>query len=319
MKKKLLTRKKILISVLLFISTIILVGVILTTYLSSKVERVEVNKNYVIDTGKEPALEDKNVINILLLGTDQYEEKLTAADAIMILTIDKINNKIKLCSLMRDLYLDPPEGYSKTNLNYTIISGGYDQILKTINTNFNLQIDKFVQVNLSSLPIIIDKLSGVEMEITEDELQYINGYIDSIDKGNNTKTEHITYAGKQLLNGTQASAYCRIRYTAGRDYRRTERHRDVLAALFDKMRDTNVTEIPGIVSGLLPLVSTNLTNTEILSLSSTVLSLGVNKIEQSRFPMDGDYEMILTDMYHLMIDIDETAEKIHKFIYSLED
>lgn len=319
MKKKLLTRKNILISVLLFISIIILGGVILTTYLSSKVERVEINKSYVTDTGKEPALEDENVINILLLGTDKYDEKLTAADAIMILTIDKVNKKIKLCSLMRDLYLEAPEGYSKTNLNYSIISGGYDQILKTINTNFNLQIDKFVQVNLNSLPKIIDKLGGVEMEITEDELKYINGYIDSIDKGNNTKTEHITYVGNQLLNGTQASAYCRIRYTSGRDYRRTERQRDVLTALFSKMKDTTVTQIPGLINDLLPLASTNLTNTEILSIATTVLSLGVNDIEQSRFPMDGDYEMILTDMYHLMIDVDETTKKIHKFIYSLED
>lgn len=175
---------------------ILLSSILPASYLSSKIERVEVDKSYVTDTGKEPALQDKNVINILLLGTDQYEEKLTAAYAIMILTIDKVNNKIKLCSLMRDLYLDPPEGYSKTNLNYTIISGGYDQILKTINTNFNLQIDKFVQVNLNSLPKIIDTLGGVEMEITEEELQYINEYIDSIDRGNNTKTKHITYVSK---------------------------------------------------------------------------------------------------------------------------
>jgi len=318
MKKKLSTRKKILITIISCTMIILLGSIILASYLSSKIERVEVDKSYVTDTGKKPALEDKNVINILLLGTDQYEDKLTAADAIIILTIDKVNKKIKLCSLMRDLYLDPPEGYNKTNLNYTIISGGYDQILKTINTNFNLQIDKFAQVNLNSLPKIIDKLGGVEMEITEEELTHINKYIDSIDKGNNTKTEHITYTGNQLLNGTQAAAYCRIRYTSGRDYKRTERQRDVLAALFDKMKDTNISQIPGLINDLLPLVSTNLTNTEIISVATTVLKLGVRDIEQSRFPMDGDYEMVLTDMYHLMIDVDDTTEKMHKFIYSLD-
>ena len=318
MKKRLTKGKKILLAIISTILILVLVGFFYTSHLSSKVERVEVDKDYVTDTGKEPIPEDENVINILLLGTDQYEKKLTAADAIMILTIDKVNKKIKLCSLMRDLYLDPPEGYGKTNLNYTIISGGYDQILKTINTNFNLQIDKFVQVNLNSLPKIIDKLGGVEMDITEDELQYINGYIDAIDKGNNTNTEHITYAGKQLLNGTQAAAYCRIRYTSGREYRRTERQRDVLEVLFNKMKDTNPTQIPGLVSDLLPFASTNLTNGEILSIATTVLTLGVTDIEQSRFPMDGDYEMVLTDMYHLLINVDETTEKIHKFIYSLE-
>lgn len=318
MKKNLSKRKKILITLISLILILVIGIITVISYLSSKVERINVDKKYVTDTGKEPAPEDENVTNILLLGTDKYDEKLTAADAIMILTIDKVNKKVKLCSLMRDLYLDPPEGYSKTNLNYTIISGGYDQILKTINTNFNLQIDKFIQVNLNSLPKIIDKLGGVEMEITEEELQHINKYIDNIDKGNNTKTEHISYAGKQLLNGTQAAAYCRIRYTSGRDYKRTERQRDVLEALFIKMKNTNATKIPGLVNDLLPLVSTNLTNTELLSLSTKVLSLGITDIEQNRFPADGDYEMVLTDMYHLMIDVDKTTEKMHKFIYSLD-
>ena len=204
-KNKLSKTILIIISVLLLISTIgvAALGISFKT-ISSKIDRVEVDRNYVTDTGLEPAVEEENVINILLLGTDKFDsETLTASDATMILTIDTINNRIKLCSLMRDTYEDVPDE-DPCNLNDVIIKGGPELTLKTINTNFNLQIDKFVQVNLNSLPKIIDILGGVGLNITSDELKYINGYIDNIDINNGTTTEHLTTPGIQTLNGTQA-------------------------------------------------------------------------------------------------------------------
>ena len=235
----------------------------------------------------------------------------------MILGIDKKNNRIKLFSLMRDLYLDLPDG-GKSNLNYTMATKGPELILKTINYNFNLTVDKFIYVSLHTLPQIIDKLGGVELNITEDELKYINGYIANIDSKNGTSTSPITSSGLQTLNGTQASAYCRIRYTEGRDFKRTERHRDVLAALFNKFKTASIVDLTSIMNDILPLVTTNLTNTEILSIATEVLSMGVPDIEQSRFPLDGKSEMILTDMYHMVVDIESTTNDIHKFLYSLD-
>ena len=318
--KKFSGKKKIIISILSVILILISIGAGYIYSLSSKVNRVDVDRQDVLDTGKELPKEASDVITIALFGSDFSElYEVSAADATMILSIDTKNNNIKLGSLMRDIYLDLPEG-GKMNLNYTILDGGPSSIIKTINYNFNLNIDKFVQVDLRRLPKIIDSLGGVEMEITEDELKYINGYIDNIDKNNGTKTEHIYSAGKQLLNGTQASAYCRIRYTAGRDFKRTERQRDVLEALFLKFKDISVTEVPGLINEILPLVTTNLTNGEIISIATKALGMGLNNIEQGRFPSDSNIiNAEITDMYHINIDIEGTTKELHKFIYSTEE
>lgn len=312
-------KKKSFFTILTIILLLILIGTSYTYYLSSKVERVSINRSDVIDTGKDVPKEANDVVTIALFGSDFSEYyDVSSADATMILSINTKNNTIKLCSLMRDIYLDLPDG-GKMNLNYTILDGGPSSILKAINYNFNLNVDKFVQVDLERLPKIIDALGGVEIEITPDELQYINGYIDHIDKNNGTNTEHIYTSGKQLLNGTQTSAYCRIRYTEGRDFKRTERQRDVLNALFVKFKDINLTEVPGMINEILPLVTTNLTNSEIISISSKALGMGLSNIEQGRFPSDSNIISAgFTDMYHTNIDIEGTTEELHKFLFSLE-
>ncbi|MCI9070866.1 LCP family protein [Clostridium sp.] len=324
MKKKLSTTKKVIISILIIFIILISLTVFAFNHLTSKIERVEIDRTVVTETGKEPAKEDEDVITIALFGTDftqneKYGNLYGASDATMILGIDTKNNRLKLFSLMRDLYLDLPDGSGKKqNLNYTMAYGGPELILKTINSNFNLTVDKFIYVSLHTLPTIIDKLGGVELNITSEELNYINNYITSIDKENGTITKKLTNTGLQTLNGTQASAYCRIRYTEGRDFKRTERQRDVLSALFQKFKTASISDLTIMMNEILPLVSTNLTNTEIISIVSKVLGMGVPQIEQSRFPLDGKSEMIATDMLHLTIDIDETTSDIHKFLYSLE-
>ena len=316
--KNISKNKKILLFILAIVLLILGLLAIYAYSLSNKVERVNIDRNDVIDTGKEAPKETEDVITIALFGSDYSEfYDVSAADATMILAIDTKNNKIKLCSLMRDIYLDLPDG-RKMNLNYTILDEGASSILKAINYNFNLKIDKFVQVDLKRLPKIIDALGGVEINIAEDELQYINSYIDNIDKNNGTNTEHIYTSGTQLLNGTQASAYCRIRYTEGRDYRRTERQRDVLNALFVKFKDISLTKVPSMINEILPLVTTNLTNSEIISISTKALGMGLSNIEQGRFPSDRNIiNSVFTDMYHTNIDIEGTTEELHKFLFSI--
>ena len=324
MKKKISKTKKVLLIIFLIISLLITGAICTINYFTSKIDRVEIDRNVVTETGKEPAKEDENIISIALFGTDfteneKYGNLYGASDATMILGIDTKNNKLKLFSLMRDLYLDLPDGSgNKQNLNYTMAYGGPELILKTINYNFNLKVDKFIHVSLRTLPTIIDKLGGIQLDITSDELNYINRYIKNIDKQNGTSTPSLTSSGLQTLNGTQAAAYCRIRYTEGKDFKRTERQRAVLNALFEKFKNTSITDLTSIMKDILPLVSTNLTNSEIISIATKVLNMGMPTIEQSRFPLDGKSEMISTDMLHLITDIDETTKDIHNFLYSLD-
>lgn len=317
--KKHSKNKKIIISVLCVLFIFICIPILYTYNLSTKVERVDINRAEIVDTGKELPKEAEDIITIALFGSDYSDYyDVSSSDATMLLSINTKNNTIKLCSLMRDIYLDLPDG-GKMNLNYTILDGGPSSILKTINYNFNLKVDKFVQVDLERLPKIIDALGGVEIEITPDEIEHINNYIKHIDSKNGTTTDHIYNAGKQLLNGTQASAYCRVRYTDGKDFKRTERQRTVLNELFLKFKDINLTEVPGMINKILPLVTTNLTNSEIISISSKALGMGLSNIEQGRFPSDKNIISAgFTDMYHMNIDIEATTEELHKFLFSIE-
>ena len=318
-KKKLSIGKKLLLGSLSLICILVLVGYIVVINFSSKINTVEIDRSFVTDTGKDFVKEDNSddIITVALLGSDYSGNEIGASDATMILSVDTKKNNIKLFSLMRDMYLDIPGG-GKSNLNYILSDYGPELLLKTINYNFNLQVDKFIHVNLHTLPLIIDKLGGVELDITNEELNYINGYIKNIDSENETITEPLYSAGRQVLNGTQAAAYCRIRYTEGRDYKRTERQRDVLSAIFDKFKNISISQIPGLINDLLPLVSTNMTTGEMLSIATKALNAGVSNIEQGRFPLDEHHYAEWTDMYHMIVDIDATTKEIHKFIYSTE-
>ena len=312
-------KKSILITLISLFSIVIIFSVYYLTSLSNKISRLDIKSEDVINSNIELPKESEDVTLIALFGTDYSDYyETSAADSTMILAINNKEKTIKLCSLMRDIYLYLPDG-DRSNLNYTILDGGIPSILRAINFNFDLRIEKFAQVDLQRLPKIIDSLGGVEINITDEELEYINSYIAGIDQKNKTTTAKLTGSGLQLLNGTQASAYCRIRYTAGRDFKRTERQRDVLNALFVKFKDTNLTEFPKIINDVLPLVTTNLKNTEIISLSSKALSMGVNNIEQGRFPSDDNIISAgFTDMYHMNIDIDATTEELHKFLFSID-
>ena len=317
-KKKMSKKKLVLISIMSLILIILIIGGVYAIRLSGKVERVNINRDDIKSTGQEPIKEESDVINIVLLGTDKSNSYDTAADSIIIATVNHVKGEIKLSSIMRDMTLETP-GYGEQNINDTMILGGPELLLKTLNTNFNLQIDKFVQVNIASLPLIIDKLGGVEMEITEEEISIINSYISSVDNMNGTSTSHITSPGIMNLNGTQATAYSRIRYTSGRDFKRSERQREVLIALSDKFKDITINQVTGIVEELLPLLKTNLTNIEIISISSKALGVSDKTVQQGRFPEDEDLTAGFEDGYYRMrINKEATTDKMHKFIYSLE-
>lgn len=324
MKKKSSKTKKILISICLILALIIGGVAFAINHYSSKVERVDIDRNIVTETGKTPAKEDENIITIALLGTDfsqneKYGNLYGASDSTMILGIDKKNNKIKLFSLMRDMYLDLPDGSGKQNLNYTMAYGGPELILKTINTNFNLKVDKFISVSLHSLPTIIDKLGGVEITLTNEELNYINGYINNINSVSGTNSPIITTPGAHHVDGAQALAYSRIRYTSGGDFKRTERQRTVLTALFNKALNVPATQYLDVISTLAQYATTNLNTNEILKLATKIGSMGLNgvTIEQERFPIDGYYEGAMIDgIYYLTFDATATRTQVMNYIFN---
>lgn len=316
-KKKKSIGFKIFMTFLCILLAISVVGGGYVIGLLNKMDSVDLNKDnlgIVEDDLKEYDNVNK-IKNIALFGIDSTDGENGRSDSIMIATVDPVHNKLKLTSIMRDSYVYI-DGYGQDKINHAYAYGGPELSIKTINENFGLNIEDFVSVNFSSLPIIIDILGGVDIEVTEEELQYINSYITDINNRDGTNSSHITYAGLQHLNGTQALAYSRIRYTDGGDYRRTERQRTVLDALFTKLTSTSVGSFNSLLNEVLPYVQTNLNAGDILSLGTKVLGIG-NHLEQDRFPRDGYGEGAMIDgVYYLTFDIETAKQQMRDYIFN---
>lgn len=283
----------------------------------NKMNKVDLNEE---NLGINKDIDEKlskydGITNIALFGVDATEGNTGRSDAIMIATIDKVHKKLKLTSIMRDSYVEI-QGHGKDKINHAYAFGGHELALKTLNENFDLNIKDFATVNFSSLPKIIDAVGGIELDIRSDELQYINNYINELNTLNKTNASNITSAGTQHVDGTQALAYCRIRYTSGGDGERTERQRIVLSKLFEKFTKVSPTKYPSILNELMPMVTTNLSSSDILSFATTVASMGGSDLEQERFPKDNysKGEMI-KGVYYLTFDKDATVKQIHDYIF----
>lgn len=293
-------------------------GYIYVNSLFSKMEQVEIDKENVgIKEEVEEKLSkyDDSITNIALFGIDAGDDGVGRSDSIMIATIDTTHKKLKLTSIMRDSYVNI-EGHGLDKINHAYAFGGPELAINTINRNFNLNIKDFVTVNFSSLPKIIDKIGGIDIEVDEEELQYINGYINNVNNINGTSSPQITTTGVHHMDGTQAMAYCRIRYTTGGDYKRTERHREVLSAIFSKVAQMSVTQYPSLLNEILPMVETSLKSSDILDLGNEIIKMGIPSIEQERFPLDGYCQGQMIDgIYYLVFDKETTVNQLHNYIF----
>lgn len=287
-------------------------------YLFNKLEKVEIDKDNI---GITEEVEEKlsqysdSIINIALFGVDAVDGEAGRSDSIMIATIDTVHKKLKLTSIMRDSYV-AIDGHGNDKINHAYAFGGPQLAIKTLNENFDLNIEDFASVNFETLPKIIDKIVGIELDIDADELEYINGYIAHLNNINGTSEPAIESTGLQHVSGTQALAFCRIRYTSGGDYKRTERHREVLTKIFEKIETLPATSYPSLLLEVLPMVNTSLTYNEILDLGTEVLKLGDSSMELERFPLDEYCEGKMIDgIYYLSFDKETTVEQLHNYIF----
>lgn len=310
---------KIGLGVLIFlIFGLVAVGTVFINTVN-KLNRVELDKSNLGITKNEDLNKYESytkIKNIMLFGIDAEEVgEVGRSDSMMILTIDPINNKIKLTSLMRDSYV-PIEGYGEDKLNHAYAYGGPELALKTINETFGLNIEDFVTVDFATLPSVINILGGVEVDITEDEYDDVNKVITESNYTLNKTTPLILNTGLQTLEGDQALAYARNRSSAGGDFERTQRQRKILEALFKKGLETPVSQYPNILNKILPLITTNMTSSDILSLGKNLITIGNGSIEQQRFPLDeyadGGY---IGDIWYLTYDRETTKQQIQDYIF----
>ncbi len=214
-------------------------------------------------------LYSKNIINCLLCGIDSEDGSIDGgrADAMILLSLNKRNDTITLTSIMRDSYtyinLGGADSYYKLNAAY--ILGGPSTLVETIENNYKIKIDKYICVDFSTFPKIIDALGGITLEVKQYEAKYIN-----------RTTRYTVDFGKNVtLDGNEALVLSRIRHSdSDGDISRTARQRRIIKAIIDKSRKASAGQINSALNNLLPYVRTNYTKTQILSLSTQALMQG---------------------------------------------
>ncbi|MGU8826007.1 LCP family protein [Clostridium perfringens] len=291
--------KYIILGIVLVVLILISGGFYFINSKFNKVQKIEINKdNLSINENKNK--EEKHIKNIVLFGIDAPKGKVGRSDAIMILILDEEHKVMKLTSIMRDSYVDIP-GHGDDKITHAYAFGGPELAMKTLNENFKVNVEDFMAGNFTSLPEIIDKLGGVKINIIPEEIHHIPG---------------ITSPGEQVLNGAEALAYSRIRYATGGDYKRRERQRVVLEAVFEKLKSTQSKEYPSLIDDFLPYVETNMSSMDMIKLATDVAPLVKGNLETARFPLDGycDGKMI-NGVWYLVYDRQATLNQIQEYIY----
>ena len=257
--------------------------------------------------------------NIAIFGVDSRSDsygKGNRSDCIIIASINTETYAVKLISVYRDTYVQI-EGHGLDKITHAYSYGEAPLALKTLNENLDLNITEFVTVNFDAVADAVDALGGIKMKITSAEVQYINDYIDETSAVTGKASEHITSAGTYTLDGVQAVAYSRIRYTSGGDYKRTERMRDVIAAMIAKLKTKSVTQINKIADKILPKVYTNLNLADLLSMLPALASFNIT--ESEGWPYNNKGALINGVSYGIAVTLESNVEQLHKEIFEDED
>lgn len=256
---------------------------------------------------------------IAIFGVDSRSNELvkgTRSDCIILATIDEKTKEVKLTSVYRDTYLELT-GRSLDKVTHAYAYGGAAMSMSTLNTNLDLNITEFVTVNFESVVDIVNAVGGVSINITNEELKYINGYIDEVNRVTKNNASHVTKAGTQNLNGVQALAYGRIRYTAGGDYKRTERMRDVMMAVVNKAKKMSVGKLNSLADTLLPKVYTNINSGEIISLIPQLASYKI--VDSTGWPYNTKGATINGVWYGPPITLESNVKELHEKVYGQTD
>jgi LCP family protein required for cell wall assembly len=258
--------------------------------------------------------EVKGITNVLLIGTDSRSlDKLERADSIIIATLDNNNKKVKLTSLFRDSLVDIPD-YGEGKINVALLQGGPQLLMKTIQQTYNIKLDKYVIINFWGFEAIIDQIGGIEIDVKDYQLEELNKYIGESTGGNDCP---VTEAGLQLLNGKQALSYARIRHNVGDDYGRTERQREVLFKIAEKLKTTKPSKYLGIMNKMLEYIRTNIDPIEALNMAYTIYKFPTLNTEQLQMPVT---ELSESRLYKdlgsvILFDREQNAKILSSFIF----
>ncbi len=328
MKKKKSAAGKIIIFVIELLVLVALLGVlwfVLKGTGNEGVKTIDINESEIEITIPEEVKENetmKGYRNVALFGVDSRTGALsskTRTDTIMIASINLETSEVKLVSIYRDTYLNQmgnSQNYGKCNAAYAY--GGAEQAIKMLNANLDMDITDFMTVGFEGVRDIVDALGGIYISVEEDELAHINNYqsmmvttMDDI-----SSFTPITETGLQKIDGLQAVAYCRVRYTAGNDFKRTERQREVIKACLDVAKTMSPDALIKICNNVFGEVYTSLDLTEILEILKNITEYSI--VDEGGFPTSGKIttgEIGSAGSCVIPVDLSDNVIWLHQFLF----
>lgn len=280
--------------------------------------KMEVNDVILSDLRKET----KGYLTIAFFGVDSRIDKLdsgTRTDSIILLSVNTKTGATKMLSIYRDTYLNTGNNnYNKVNAAYAM--GGPEKALSTLNRNLDLNIQDYVTVGFAGLADAIDELGGITIKVDEDEIEYINAYQKTMTKQLKKKYKAVKKSGSQTLNGIQAVSYCRIRYTAGSDYKRTQRQRTVLIQMIAKAKKSSPFRLKRAGEAALKGVQTSMSSSKAMRLIPVALKCKIVASDGMPFKeyrttanLGSKGDCVLPDS------LTDNVIKLHEFLYGTKD
>ena len=293
----------IIVLVLLIILAIIVGGTFAFVHSKlSKMQQVDLNEDDLnVSAQAEQQLAEYR--NIAIFGVDSRDDsydKGNRSDCIIIASINNKTKEVKLISVYRDTYVQI-EGHGLDKITHAYSYGEAPLAIKTLNTNLDLNIKEFATVNFDVVKETVDYIGGISMPITSEEVGHISG---------------ITKPGTYTLTGEQALAYSRIRYASGGDYKRTERMRDVLTAVANKVKTLNISQLNGFVDTILPKVYTNITSADVFSMMPSIASYKITDSIGWPYETKG---ITLDRWYGIPITLESNVKRLHQEAFGEED
>ena len=277
-----------------------------------KIKRTDVSRGDIVIND---AVDLDGYTNIALFGVDSREGSLDQdahSDTLMIASINNKTKDVKLVSVYRDTYLDNTNGeYRKATECYYF--GGPSRAISMLNKNLDLDITDFVTVDFTAVADVVDALGGIEIDIQEDEIVHLNNYQVEGSQVTGKEIVPVEYAGLQTLNGLQALSYCRIRYTEGSDFKRTERQRTVLSKILEKAKGADLLTLNNLIDQIASNMMTSLSNTELLALAKDVASY--NLVDQTGFPFNLTTANLSAGDCVVPINLEDNVRQLHQWMF----
>ncbi|MBD5158179.1 MAG: LCP family protein [Butyrivibrio sp.] len=336
--------KRWVLALIFAVEIILLLVLLLLWYVIGKINMIEytpINKDAIVinpDLDKnytEEVLE--GYTNILLLGTDirdngskdvLFKVGENHTDAILVASINNKTKEVRLVSVYRDTILQMSDVNNAGEPKFdkateAIFWYGIESAISMVNINLDLDIQDYIMVNWEALIQIIDAVGGIDIEINDTELYWINAYLHDTSENTGRDFEYVEHSGYVHLDGIQATSYCRIRYGGGSDYRRTERQRTVISLVLQKAKSIDITQLNSAINSIFGNVATSLELKEILDLAKSVTSYTLTDTAGLPFSLTDQiqYPAGLPNISDPVFPttLEDSVVQLHKFLFDTED